>query len=206
MSQYKNLLDELNQSMQVNHSYSKEPNWMVKIVGGGGKVLTNSDSTLKPAGLTKESKEHLLNQFSYIYDHQFALTRGFAKESSTNSITPDDGLTAHELKIVAPSAAVHSAVHEHFSQNVLLTSIHLIRIVNIDSKTSGSSVHVTSEYIFSDAYISGLISQGDLICLAFRYAGITYTKKALDPLSATAKGSTVTAYHNVVTGSTSTPK
>jgi|LADL02.1.fsa_nt_gi hypothetical protein len=196
-SKYQNILSELDSSMKINKAYSKEPNWLISIKGGGGTVLTTSSDNVQ----TTRTSEHELANFAPIYDHQFSLTRGFAPESSSYAIMPDGGLTAHELKIVAPLSAIPSSVQEHFAQNVLLESIHLIRVITLAAASSSeANYHVAAEYMFTHAYIAGIVSNNDVICLAFRYAAINYTHNAFDPLTAEAKGKSAAAYHNLVTG------
>ncbi len=193
---YKNLFDELDQGAKSSNSNTQEANWMIAITDGANKFLTSSENTQQTKSKLK------LNQYSQIYDHQFLLTRGFSAESSS-SLMPDGGLTAHELKIVVPMASVKPEIHTTFSQNVLLKSIHLIRLTLLATKYATKTPYeISAEYTFQNAYISGLISKNDLLCIGFRYGAIHYTKTAFSPIKATKEGKAAGAYHNLITGLT----
>lgn len=195
--QYKDMFDQLDAVRNSQQSYSKEPNWMICIKGSSALTKSENQQSIKGT-----HANHELKNYTYIYDHQFSLSRGFSMESTTHALMPDGGITAQELKIIAPTSSIDAVVHEHFSQNTLLKEIHLIRIITVTPSKSHEPFFVTAEYKFEDAYISGLISKNDLICLSFRYAGVQYTKKDYNQLTGVSKGSAGSAYHNLVTGVT----
>lgn len=200
-NQYKNLFDELDSGSKSTNSFSKEPNWMMCIAShGSGKFLTASENKGE-AGTSKYKLEH----YAYVLDHQFCLTRGFSTESASKALMPDGGLTAHELKIITSIGSVSPGIHTAFSQNIMIPQIHLIRVVMVtNTHQTKLPYHVTAEYVFNEAYISGLISKNDVICLGFRYAGIHYTKQSFDPTTGTTSGNEGGAYHDLVTGHSST--
>lgn len=199
MSQYKNLLSELDNSRKINTAQGQEPHWMMQI-NLGSKPITASQ--FDPKSAVKCGKKSIkLGQCSQIYDHQFSLTRNFEHDSSANSILPG-GLTGHELKVVAPVTSIEAEVHQVFSENIILSSVVLFRLIT-GGKTMSSKeapISAAASYEFSDVFITGLVINSDLICLAFRYAAVEHQQSSVSPLTGAAAGAKSSSYHNLVTG------
>lgn len=196
MSQkYTEMLNELESSLKANKSDNTEANWMIKIKVGK-KAVTKSTMV---AGATKMA----YNEYAPVLDHQFVITRGFMKDSASLSVLPDGGLTAHELKIVVPISAITADLHNAFSQNVLVPDMHLIRLSTVSGAPVTATTAIaqkTAEYEFTSAYISGLMSRNDLLCIAFRYSTMAYKMTEFIYNTGAAQGAKVAAYHNFATG------
>lgn len=211
MSKYQSILDELNASIKAptTNAYAKEPEWLMRIAEGE-TYLTSGENASDMSGASKDPQS--LTNFCPIYDYQFGLSRGFNPDSMANDLVPR-GMVGHELKVVAPFAAIGAKIHQAFATNTILTSVTIARLgvstasgtASAETSSAPGSHHSLAEFMFTDAFITAIVSKHDLISLAFRYNAVTYSKKELDPTTGASTGTTGSAYHNLVNGASKAP-
>jgi len=177
MSNYKSILDEMENYGSVTPSSAKQPNWMIEI-----PKFTSSSVE----GFTK---------FAYLYDHRFAITRGI-ESAVSHTIKPDGGVEAHDLKIVLPSSSLDARINWHFSENNEIPKITIARLV-----TSNKKPQMAEEYIFTTCFVSGILTRGDIMCIAFRYAA--YTRNSHEFKTNGQKGGTHQGHHDLITAKSS---
>jgi|GEM_PF-2429406 len=213
MSQYKDLLAELDNNLKDKNAPSQEPTWIMRIKGSGSgedSYLTSSEFdksiVINITTAAGSPMKIALSQFAPVYEHQFSLTRSFRPEGTATSILPG-GLIGHELKVVTPFTSLKSKLHEHFAKNILVPSVHLVRIMagGVKAPDKNTTYQALSIYEFSSLFITGLASNDDYLCLALRYASVSHVQNKIDPLTGILAGKDKSQYHNLVNGDSAKP-
>lgn len=203
IEKYASVLRDMGHHEFDRASNTKEPTWVLSIQdpNGGTGYLTSSNNKL----LAKGAAEIDLANTAPIHEYEFCVSRRF-NPSSVTGLFPG-ALYGHELQIVAPIGAISTRVHAVFSQNVLVPQIQLLRLAMSSSRIADApNAYVVAAYTFKYVYITGLISQSDVLSLAVRYVNLKYDKCTVDPITGIANGMDAAAYHNLADSSAQVDK
>lgn len=152
MSTYKQLFEKLDQSQTETKTLSsvKDPNWLMSI-----------------PKLTKSNIDGF-KSYCQILDHEFAMNRGIEASISKDIMKPNGGLVGYDLQVIVPSSSVNADAHLYFYQNMPIRTVTLMRIGRINTETPQS----LESYIFTQCYITSIITKGDILALSFRYSAV----------------------------------